>query len=273
MTILQAVILGIVQGLTEFLPVSSSAHLVLVPFLFNWQIPAAQIFPFDVLVQLGTVVAVIAFFWKDLWTIVRAWVSGLIKRQPFADPQSRLGWYLIIATIPAGLAGVLFKDLVEQAFHSPTATALFLLVTAALLALAEWLGKRTRSLEAMNWKDALVMGLMQVVSLLPGVSRSGSTISGGMFRGLDRASAARFSFLMSVPVMLGAGLIGFKDLLDVPNLASFLPVMVIGFVAAAVVGYLSIAWLLRFLIRRSFYGFAIYCVAFAALTLLVGALR
>ncbi|HNT53635.1 MAG TPA: undecaprenyl-diphosphatase UppP [Anaerolineaceae bacterium] len=273
MTILQAIVLGIVQGLTEFLPVSSSAHLVLVPDLLNWQIPPAQIFPFDVLVQLGTVVAVMAFFWQDLWAIIRAWVSGLMKRQPFAEPQSRLGWYLISATIPAGLAGVLFKDQVEQVFHSPTATALFLLVTAALLALAEWLGKRNRSLEVMNWKDALTMGLMQVLSLLPGVSRSGSTISGGMFRGLDRAAAARFSFLMSVPVMLGAGLVGGRDLLSVPDLGTFLPVMIIGFVTAAVVGYFSIAWLLRFLTRRSFYSFAIYCVAFAALSLLVGALR
>lgn len=273
MSILQSIILGIIQGLTEFLPISSSAHLVLIPYLLNWKIPESQIFPFDVLVQLGTLVAVIIYFWSDLWKIIKAFFRGLAKRKPFEDQESRLGWYLILASVPAGLSGMLLKDKVEAVFNSATITAIFLIVTAAMLILAEVIGKRTRNLNQFNWLDALIMGLFQAVSIFPGISRSGSTISGGMVRQLDRPSAARFSFLMSIPVMLGAGLVSVKDLLEVPNLSSFLPVMAIGFVVAGVVGYLSIHWLLSFLGKRSLYYFAVYCVLLAALVLGVSAVR
>jgi len=273
MSLLEAIILGIIQGLTEFLPISSSAHLVLVPFLLNWQLDEAFVFVFDVLVQMGTLVAVIVYFRKDLWNIIRAWVAGLISRKPFAEADSRLGWYLILATIPAAVLGLLVKDLVEAAFNSPLATGLFLLLTAALLVTAEKIGKRNRSMEQMDWKDALTIGAFQAISIFPGVSRSGSTITGGMTRHLDRPSAARFSFLMSVPVMLAAGGLALLDLLDVPNLAQFLPVMAAGFVAAAVVGYLSIRWLLSFLTRRTLYPFAIYCVALSVIVVVVSLLR
>ena len=144
MSILQAIILGIIQGLTEFLPVSSSAHLVLTPYLLGWKIPAQEAFIFDVLVQVASLVAVIAYFWTDLMAILRAWLTGLIQRKPFADPQARLGWLLILATIPAGLAGLLIKDLVEQAFASPVATALFLFVTAGILTAAEYFSRQKR---------------------------------------------------------------------------------------------------------------------------------
>lgn len=273
MSLLQSIILGIIQGLTEFLPISSSAHLVLVPYLLNWKIPESQIFPFDVLVQLGTLVAVIIYFWPDLWAIIKAFFRGILLRKPFEDQQSRLGWFLILASVPAAFSGMLLKDKVEAAFNSAVATAIFLIVTAAMLVLAEVLGKRSRKLNQFNWLDALIMGLFQAVSIFPGVSRSGSTISGGMMRHLDRQSAARFSFLMSIPVMLGAGLVSVKDLLEVPDLSSFLPVMAIGFVTAGVVGYLSIHWLLSFLGKRSLYSFAIYCVLLAALVLGVSAIR
>lgn len=273
MTFLQALILGIIQGLTEFLPISSSAHLVLTPYLLNWSIPEAQIFPFDVLVQLGTLVAVIAYFWKDLWGIITAFMRGLVQRRPFADPQSRLGWLLILASVPAGLAGVLIKDAVDAAFHSPAVTAGFLLVTAVLLVVAEKIGRRTRGLDQINWKDALWIGFSQVLSLFPGISRSGSTIAGGMTRHLDRRSAGRFSFLMSIPVMLAAGGLSVLDLLDMPDLASFLPVLAVGFITAAVVGYLSIAWLLRFLTRNTLYGFAVYCALLSVLVFGVSLLR
>ncbi len=217
MTLLQAIILGIIQGLTEFLPVSSSAHLVLTPFLLGWNIPAEQVFPFDVLVQMGTLVAVIIYFWKDLITILRGFFEGLVQKQPFGSEPARLGWYLILGSIPAGVAGLFLKDMVEQAFSSPGATALLLLGTAALLITAEMLGRRTRSASDFNWLDALVMGLFQAVSIFPGISRSGSTISGGLFRQLDRVTAARFSFLLSIPVMLAAGGLGVLDLLEVAN--------------------------------------------------------
>jgi undecaprenyl-diphosphatase len=273
MTILQSLILGILQGLTEFLPISSSGHLVIFPFLMGWNIPIDQAFPFDVLVQLGTLTALIIYFWKDLWGIIKAFVSGLLQRKPFADPQARLGWYLILATIPAGIAGLLIKSTVEAAFSSPAATAGFLFVTAALLLIAEKVGKRSRPFESLTWKDALWVGCAQIISLFPGVSRSGATIAGGMTRDFDRPSAARFSFLMSVPVMLAAGLLSILDLRHAQNLSSFLPVLVVGFVTAAVVGYLAIHWLLKFLTGHSLVYFAIYCLVLGILTLTVWFLR
>ena len=158
MTVLQAIILGIVQGLTEFLPISSSGHLVIVPFLLRWVLPQDQIFPFGVLVQLGTLLAVIVYFRKDLWSILKAFFTGIFHRKPFADPQARLGWLIILATIPAGIFGVLLKSKVESVFQSVLWTAIFLIVTAIFLFIAEIVGKRNRSLAKMNWKDALWIG-------------------------------------------------------------------------------------------------------------------
>lgn len=260
MNILQAILLGIVQGATEFLPVSSSGHLVLVPRLLDWQIPPAEAFVFDVLVQLGTLAAVILYFRRDLVDISLAWLRGLAARRPFADRHALLGWYLILATLPAVFFGLLLKDRIETVFDRPVQVAGFLLATAGLLLLAEYAGKRRRALEQIAWWDALIMGLFQVLALFPGISRSGATITGGMLRSLDRSVAARFSFLMSVPVMLAAGVLAILDLLTVPDLGGFLPVMLAGFLAAAAVGYLSIRWLLAFLTRRSLVYFSLYLV-------------
>jgi undecaprenyl-diphosphatase len=273
MSLIQAIILGIIQGLTEFLPVSSSAHLVLVPFLLGWVIPEDQSFSFDVLVQLGTLVAVIVYFRRDLLVIIQAFLRALIDRRPFGNPQANLGWYIILATIPAGLFGLLLKSKVEAAFNSPVVTALFLFVTAFLLLLSEWLGKRSRRLESITWKDALWIGCAQAISIFPGVSRSGSTIAGGLSRNFERTAAARFSFLMSIPIMLAAGLLAGLDLLKIPDLSSFLPALAAGFLAAAVVGYLSIHWLLSYLNRHSLRSFAFYCIAIATVTLIVAYVR
>jgi undecaprenyl-diphosphatase len=273
MTLIQAFILGIIQGLTEFLPVSSSAHLVLIPYLFNWRFPQEQVFPFDVLVQLGTLVAVILYFWKDLVTIFKAFFSGLANKEPFKDFEARLGWFLLLATIPAGILGMTIKSQVESVFSNPTWTALLLFVTAGMLIVADFIGKRTRDLSEMTWWDALWIGLFQAVSIFPGISRSGATITGGMTRNLDRTSAARFSFLLSIPVMLGASVVSLKDLFEVPNLSAFLPMLFLGFITAAITGYLSIHWLLSFIKRQKFYYFAIYCVVVAVIVLLVSALR
>jgi undecaprenyl-diphosphatase len=263
MTILQSILLGIVQGLTEFLPVSSSGHLVLVPYLLNWDIPQEQAFVFDVLVQLATLAAVFSFFWRDIAAIVRSFVKGILSRKPFADHESRLGWYILLATIPAGLFGLLIKDYVEAAFDAPIATATFLLVTAALLLLAEWALKRPRDAGTFNWKDALVMGLFQALAIFPGISRSGSTLTGGMIRQLDRPTAARFSFIMSIPIMLAAGLLAVVDIEDAGILTQSLPVFLPGFIVSAVTGYLAIRWLLKYLTHRPLYIFSIYCVALA----------
>ncbi|MCX6055756.1 MAG: undecaprenyl-diphosphatase UppP [Chloroflexi bacterium] len=270
MTILQSIILGIVQGLTEFLPISSSAHLVLIPHFLGWSIPESQVFPFDMLVQLGTLAAVIIYFWSDLWKIIKSFIQGLVSRKPSKDPNSRMGWYLILASIPASISGLLLKDKVAAVFNDPHATAYFLFGTAALLILAETIGKRSRSLGEIKWFDALWIGIFQAIAIFPGISRSGSTIAGGMTRNMDRPSAARFSFLMSIPIMIGAGLVSISDVLKMPDLGKFLPVLVVGFITALLVGYLSIHWLLNFLTKRSFFMFAGYCVLLAVAVLVTG---
>jgi undecaprenyl-diphosphatase len=232
-----------------------------------------------VLVQVATLVAVIVYFWSDLWGIVRAFLTNLWRKTPFQDPQARLGWYLILASLPAGLIGLAIKDLVEQAFDSPTATACFLFVTAGLLVAAERIGKRIRTLGQITWKDSLWIGFAQTLAIFPGISRSGSTIAAGMGRDLERPAAAHFSFLMTVPVMLAAGLLATKDLLELTaqtgggDLGSLLLVFIPGFIASGVVGYLSIRWLLGYLIRHPLYVFAIYCTGLGALTLAVSLVR
>ena len=269
MTFIQALILGIIQGLTEFLPISSSAHLVIAPYLLGWTIPEQQVLPFDVLVQLGTLLAVIVYFWADLWAILKAFIGGLVRLKPFEDPLARQGWLLILASIPAGLAGLLLKKMVDQAFQSVAATGVFLLVTALILTVAEWLGKHRRSLDTLGWLDAVVMGIGQALAIFPGISRSGATMAGGIVRDLDRTAAARFSFLMSIPIMLAAGGVEIKDVLNIPGLSGMIPMIGVGFLAAAVVGYLSIRWLLRFVTTHSLRPFAVYCTALGILVLIL----
>jgi len=273
MTLFQSIVLGIIQGVTEFLPISSSAHLVLVPNLLGWQIPAHEAFLFNVLVQMGTLAAVILYFRTDLYAIAAAMIQGLHRRKPLAEPNARLGWLILLATLPAGVLGLLIKDQVEQAFNSPTATAIFLIVTAGLLLTAERLGKRSRSLDCLTWIDALWIGASQAISIFPGISRSGSTITGGMIRHLDRPSAGRFSFLMSIPIMLAAGLLASLDLISIPSAGGFLPTVIAGVLVAALVGYLSIHWLLRFLSHHALTVFAVYCALLGTVTLIVSYVR
>jgi undecaprenyl-diphosphatase len=271
MTILQSIILGIVQGLTEFIPVSSTAHLLIVEYLMKLNTPDLQtsVFIFDVLIQLGTLLALIVYFWKDLMEIIRAVLTALGHRKPFGDPTARLGWYLLLATLPALIAGFLLKDLVAKLFSTPALeAAIRLLMTALLLVIAERVGKRNRQIESVDWKDALWIGVAQILSVFPGASRSGSTISGGMTRHLDRPSAARFAFLLAIPVMLAAGAYETFELLKNPQLLdSILPQIVVGFIVAAIVGFFAIRWLLKYLTRRPLYDFAIYCTALGIITL------
>jgi undecaprenyl-diphosphatase len=254
MTLLHALLLGIVQGLTEFIPVSSTAHLLITQNLLG--IPADDaMFSFLVIVQLGTLVSLFAFYWNDLISVAKATLDFR-----HSTPERNLGIYIVIATIPALLAGYFLKDKVEELFKQPMLEASIRLFTAAvLLTLAEWLTKKNRTLDSMTWLDALFVGVMQVIAVFPGASRSGTTISGGMFRGFDRPSAARFAFLMSVPVMLAAGGYEMLDVLKMPNLGEFLPLLAIGFLSAAVVGWFAIGWLIEYLSKRSLYAFAIYC--------------
>ena len=263
----QAFLLGIIQGLTEFIPVSSSGHLVLVPHILEWKFLASQAFIFDVLVQWGTLLAVCVYFWRDLTTIAYSFCVAITKGKPFGTGHARLGWYLIIATIPAVIVGLLYKDLIEAAFSNTKTTGLFLIITSAVLIFAELVGKRNRNLEKVTWIDALCIGCFQVAALLPGVSRSGTTIAGGMTRNLDRSSAARFSFLMSVPVMLGAGLLAIKDLFALPNADNFLMPLLIGFLASFFSGYIAIRWLISYLSKHSLYVFAGYCLLLGSLVI------
>lgn len=269
MNTLQSIILGIIQGATEFLPISSSGHLVLVPNLFGWHIPHQDAFVFDVLVQVATLVAVFAYFWQDISQIIAAVIVGILRGKPFEEFNSRMGWLLCLATVPAGASYLLFSETFERAFSNPLAVALFLLGTALLLILAEKLGHRQRTFEDITWIDALVIGCFQILAIFPGISRSGSTITGGMTRNLDRPTAARFSFLISVPVMLVAGLIGIIELFKLPNTSSQITIFIPGFIAAAIVGYISIRWLLRFLSRSSLSIFAAYCALFSLLNLVL----
>jgi len=259
MTVLQSIILGVIQGLTEFLPISSSGHLVIIPYFLGWNIPATDAFIFDVLLQLATLVAVIVYFWKDLIAITKAMLLSLKNKSPMKTHQARLGWNLILATIPAGIIGLLLKETVENTFANPNLTAWALFLTATLLIIAERVGKRDRNLEQLDWKDALWTGFSQVLAIFPGVSRSGATIAGGMTRDLGRPTAARFSFLMSIPIMLVAGLSATYDLIRSPYVFQLLPTFIPGFISAAVVGYLAISWLLRFLVSHPLYIFAVYC--------------
>lgn len=265
----EAIVLGLVQGLTEFIPVSSSGHLVLVPWLLRWQEPTLL---FDTIVHWGTLVAVLAYFWRDWWQLITAWLRGLFKWD-WRDPHARLMWLLILATAPAVVLGYVFESFFESLFGKPVWVSVFLLVTAGLLALSEWLGRRTRAASDLCWLDALVIGLAQAAAIAPGISRSGATISAGLLRGLKRPDAARFSFLLATPVVFGAGLLKLKDAVSGSAGQGDLFPSAVGFVVAAASGYLAIRFLLRYLERHSLYLFSAYCVWVGVSCLIVALLR
>lgn len=269
MSLIQAILLGLVQGATEFIPVSSSAHLVLIPFLFKWQSDPEISFAFDVLVHWGTLLAAVFYFRKDLKTYFLAFFAGLKKGKPFESDDSRLAWLLILGTIPAALVGYLFKDFFEAIFTKPLPAALFLFVTAGLLTWSEKTSDKTKTLSQIKFKNALVIGLAQAVAIFPGISRSGSTIAAGLWCGLNRVAAARFSFLLSVPIILGAGTLPLQDLVEKDLLMPNLALLLAGFISAALSGYLTIGFLMKYLQTRRLYIFAIYCLFFAVLNLMV----
>jgi len=262
MTFIQAFILGIIQGLTEFIPVSSTAHLLIGQKLLN--IPSSDfVFSFLVIIQAGTILSLFIFFWKDLISLIKSFFA-----KPFSTPDNILAWNIILATIPAALIGYFLHGVVKNLFSSPLLHASIRLFTAAiLLSLAESLGKRVRRLDEMTWLDAIIIGCFQIIAVIPGASRSGSTISGGMFRGFDRPSAARFAFLMSMPIMLGAGGYQVIDAAGLPGITEFLPTLAIGFITAAIVGWIAVRWLISYLSRHSLYAFSIYCAITGAIVL------
>lgn len=272
MSIVEAIILGIIQGATEFLPISSSGHMILVPASFNMTRPDLNTIA---IAHLGTLLAVLVYFYKDLRDILIGTLSGIKKRELMGTTEARLGWYIVVGSIPAAVAGLTLKDYFEEIFSTPAITASFLLFTAALLLFGEY--KRSgnpgnKELSGMSWLDAIVIGLFQMLALFPGISRSGSTIVGGLLRGLDRELAARYSFLLGVPAILGAGLLSVLDLLGPTNFNSQIPALVTTFVFSAIVGYACIHLLLQWLKQRSLIPFAVYCSAFGIIFLLINVL-
>jgi undecaprenyl-diphosphatase len=237
----------------------------------NWEIDPEAAFIFDVLVQLGTLVAVIVYFKDDLVRLTSAAYRGIAAKSPFAHPDARLAWLLVFATIPAALAGVLLKQTVEETFNLPPAAAGFLIFTGIVLIAAERFSKTAVSLQMSDITPgkAVWVGAAQILSLFPGISRSGMTISAGLTAGLTRVSAARFSFLMAIPIMLGAGLIALLDLAEMQDTLSQIPTIVGGFASAAVVGYFSIRWLLVFLGRGRLSLFAGYCLVAGVISILL----
>ena len=264
MSWVQVIVLSIVQGLTEFLPVSSSGHLRIVSQLFWGEDAGAS---FTAVIQLVTELAVLVFFAKDIWRILTAWFAGLADKSK-RNFDYRMGWMVIAGTIPVGLAGVLLKDLIRENFRNLWITATVLILFSLVFILAERRGKKTRGFEELTMKDAVVMGLWQCLALIPGVSRSGGTISGGLFLNLDREVATRFSFLLAIPAVLASGLFSLPDAFDpqAGQAASGLQLLVgsgIGFV----VGYISIAWLLKFVSNHSFAWFAAYRIPLGLLVM------
>ena len=267
---LHAFLLGILQGATEFLPVSSSGHLVLVPWLLGW---SASGLAFDAVVHWGTALAVVAYFWHDWVSLVGAALKSVNLKSTNLRSEARLAWLILLGTLPAALIGYLLEDFFEGMFARPVAAAAFLLVTAGLLTASEYLGRRQRDLDTLAWPDALLVGLAQALAILPGISRSGATIAAGLARGLRREPAARFSFLLATPIILGAGLLKVVDLAQMGDLATQIPTLVVGFVAAGVVGFGCIHFLLRYLQRHRLYPFAVYCAVAGVACLLVALAR
>ncbi|TFH35685.1 MAG: undecaprenyl-diphosphatase UppP [Anaerolineales bacterium] len=273
MSLFQALFLGIIQGATEFLPISSSGHLVLAPWLLGWHFDPRQAFIFDVLVQWGTILAVILYFRQDLLQLMVAGLRSLRNGTAWKDPDARLAWAIVLASIPAAVLGLLLKSLVENTFGSSLAVSAFLMGTALILILSERLSKLDRTMESLSWLDALWIGAFQALALFPGISRSGATIAGGLLRGFQREQAARFSFILAVPTMLGAGVIALRDLGQAGDVTAQLAPLAVGFLAAAIVGFFAIHWFLSFLRQQRLYGFAVYCAMVSLGSFLVYGLR
>ena len=287
MAIIQAIILGIVQGLTEYIPVSSSAHLIIVPWLFKWTDPALTSLSFDVALHLGTLVAVIWFFAADWVRLIRAWFISIKEHKIAGDNDRRIAWFIVIGCIPGGIAGVLAESKIDKLFHQANVPvsqsaifvlAIIIILLAFALFIVERTAKHTRDMNSITFKDVAIFGLAQALAIFPGVSRSGSTITAGLALGLKRDDAARFSFLLGAPIIAGAGA---KSLLDLFQNAqagtglagSELILFPIGIVVAAITGYFCIKYLLRYLQSHSTDVFVYYRWALAALIVVVALIR
>jgi undecaprenyl-diphosphatase len=263
-----AIVLGIVQGLTEFLPISSSAHLRIFPELLGWEDPGAA---FTAVVQIGTELAVLLFFWRDIWRIGSTWVRSLFVRELRTELDARMGWFIIVGSLPIVLLGIAFKDVIEQDFRNLWVIGTMLILFGVILGISEKVGRKTLPIERLSMRDAVLLGLAQAAALMPGVSRSGSTISMGLFLGYEREAATRYAFLLAIPAVVGAGVFELPDIPGGHNEYGVVPTIA-ATVVAFVVGYAAIAWLLRYVSTHSYAPFIIYRIALGGLTLaLLGA--
>lgn len=263
--ILHPLVLGMVQGLGEFLPISSSAHLIITPWLFKWDDPGLG---FDVALHLGTLLAVIIYFRSDIFLLIKSFWHSLFKssRDLQSNIYQKLSWLLIIASIPGAVIGKLLEEKAETVFRSPFLAAITLSVFGLVILVVDKFGKKEKNLDRIKWLDALWVGLSQALAIIPGVSRSGSTMGMGLFLGFKRADAARFSFLMSIPIIFGAGILKIGDVFKGGATVSD---VAIGFISAAVFGFLSIKFLLKYLTVHDFKIFVWYRLVLAGLILLV----
>lgn len=262
---LQAVVLGLIQGLTEFLPISSSAHLRILPEIFGWGDPGAA---FTAVIQIGTELAVLLYFRKDIWRIATTWIRSLYQPEYRGHLDARMGWYVIVGSLPIVVLGVLLKDVIEQDFRSLWIIGTTLIVLGLILGLADRIGGTDRQIKNLTMRHAIYMGLAQAAALIPGVSRSGATLSAGRLLGYDREAATRFAFLLAIPAVVGAGIFELKDIGQTDNPYGWGPTIT-ATVVSFVVGYAAIAWLLRYVSTHSYTPFVLYRVGLGALTLLL----
>lgn len=263
MDLLRSVILGIVQGLTEFLPISSSAHLAIVPQLLGWEDPGAA---YTAVVQIGTELAVVLYFWRDIWTIGSGWFRGLVSAEARQAKEWRMGWFIIIGSTPIVILGLLLEDLIDREFRNLWFIGATLIVMGLVLGLAERLGRKTKPIDDLSARDAILLGLAQACALVPGVSRSGATISMGLFLGYERQAATRYAFLLAIPAVVGAGVYKLKDIPGGENAYGTVPTIV-GTAVSFVVGLAVIHWLLKYVSNHSYAPFVIYRVLLGSLVL------
>lgn len=267
MSWVQVVVLAVLQGLTEFLPVSSSGHLAIASRVFFTHDAGAS---FTAVTQLGTEVAVLLYFARDIGRIIKAWFGGLFDRA-HRSADYWLGWYVIIGTLPIAVFGLLFKDEIRTGARNLWAIAIALIVFSAVIAAAEYYGRQVRRVEQLTWRDGIIVGLAQCLALLPGVSRSGATISAGLFLGMERELAARFGFLLAIPAVFASGLFSLPDAFNPvgEGMSASGPQLLVATVIAFVVGFAAVAWFLRFLVRHSMYWFVGYRVLLGTVVLVL----
>ncbi|MGB4762684.1 MAG: undecaprenyl-diphosphate phosphatase [Candidatus Saccharimonas sp.] len=263
MDILHAILLGIVEGITEFLPVSSTGHLTIVEKLLGYEINSPGITAFTAVIQIGAILAAVVYFWKDIVRIATAWCRGVVSSQHRDSADYRMGWYIIIGSLPVAIVGLLFKDEIETVLRSMWFVVAGLIVWSIVMLVADRKGTQQRTEGDITWRDALIIGCVQCLSLVPGVSRSGATIAAGLFRGIDRVVATRLSFFLGIPALVAAG--GLQAVTQASTITHTVGwgATIAGIVTSFIVGYVSIAWLLKFVSHHNFTPFVIYRIVLA----------